>query len=314
MTTFKADSVVTHRGGLWFALSDADGEPGVDPAWQLMVQGVDSSAPTYSLTQVWKGVYQGPTGSHGVLYEPTASEGFELGSLPAWVTASGSVLANYHSSDWGSGAAGSLCVLVYTSSAGAVSRMSFDVQSTGDTQVDILSAWGLSADGTGTIALDGTTIATRTGAGANSAYAHTTFTVPAGTHTVTLTTTDGGSGNQNVIAVDTISLTGTTPAGLSAGYNDAGPGADGAPYSPGDLVTLQGDLYLALMDVTDISPSSGYPYWAKLSTHATSGGSSLPTPGADGNLLTAQSSTWISAPPAGDDAPDLTLIFENGLI
>lgn len=47
---------------------------------------------------------------------------------------------------------------------------------------------------------------------------------------------------------------------------------------------------------------------------ASTGGATLPDPGADGNLLTAQSSAWVSAPLPADDMPSLVLLFENQLI
>lgn len=246
-------------------------------------------------------------------YAPVGVIDFEDGQVPSFLRTAG-VYGGYAAGDWGTGAEGSTVALLYVSSPGDNSYLELDVESTGDAQIDVMLAWGLNTDGTARILLDGVELESAIGSdGTSGTYTHHLIPVTAGTHTLHIETTGGESGGQNVVAVDSIAVTGSTPTGYDAGWN---PGSAGTAvtFGAGDLVRYGGDLWLARAATDNSAPPADGATWARLSTHSTGGGSDLPDPGPDGNLLTAQSSTWISAPPAGDDAPDLTLIFENGLI
>lgn len=66
MTAYKAGSVISYGGGLWYAQTDTSGEPSVDPAWQLMVQGGTGADPDiYRPTGIQAG---GTAGSGGATF------------------------------------------------------------------------------------------------------------------------------------------------------------------------------------------------------------------------------------------------------
>lgn len=298
MSTFAKGSVVSHTGGLWFANSDTSGEPGYDSAWQLMVQGVATDGGAFNLSQAWKGVYQGPTPAHDALFAPSATIDFELpGSLPPYMSTTGAVLnSGYRSSNYGPGSVGVYSALVDAQGQRASSSLSFEVVSTGDAVVTVLASWHLASDADGYIRLQGAEVLHQTGAGPNDQYGTTTFAVPAGTWTIEFDVDAGMSGTESWVAIDQITVSGTTPDGYYAGYNSQADSTQGTAYNQGDLVSYKGDLYLALYGSQGTSPSSLYPYWAQLSTHAAS--TALPSGATSGQVLTWDGTAWTAATPA----------------
>lgn len=258
----------------------------------------------------YKGDWQ-PAATLQAGYAPAGTIDFEGGYIPPFLRTQ-NLYGGYTSSDWGDGASGNQAALLFVASAGDLGFLELDLLDVSSVRLTL--AWGLNTDGTGRILLDGTEIESVTGAdNQNGSYLWHDVPAGPGQHTLRIEVTAGATDAQSVIALDQIDMLGTTPAGYTAGWNPGGPSS--TSYTAGDLVRWGGDLWLARTDTDNSSSPADGGTWARLSTHDGSGGASpLPDPGADGNLLTAQSSAWVSAPLPADDMPSLVLLFENQLI